>query len=344
VTPRVAAAAALLVGALALAQPVRDALAPEAPSASAPGAGDLAGNVLSGSFRPLLLTYLWLRGDVLYGEGRDTECYELYRILHALYPDNERARDYLGWFLAFNLKQDAPSPALGWKWAETGLEMLLETPQGPGIVADWIRKQCGQNSIVLQRYAGPKWEEERTWRAGLRGFAARHFGEPLSRFATGVRVLEGRGGFADRARRAVLLRSLAYEELLRQGEAPHAAEAVAALLETAGAVADEPDLKAYFEEKARCLADAAEGRVPEPLPEADAYPVAMALLGRGADRGEKGALDGAVALLEALQARAEEMAGAGGFGEELELARRWRAHAEDPEKTGRPPLPFDGMP
>ncbi len=343
-TPRIAAAAALLVAALARAQPGRDARAPPAPLSSAAGAGDLAGNVLSGSFRPLLLTYLWLKGDVLYGEGRDAECYELYRILHALYPDNERARDYLGWFLAFNLKQKAPSPALGWTWAETGLEMLLRTPEGPSVVADWIRKQCGQNSIVLERYAGPRWEEERVWRAGLRRFAARHFGEELSRFALGVRVLAGRGGFADRARRAVLLRSLAYEELLRHGEAPHAAEAVAALRETAEAVADEPDLKAYFEEKARCLAAAAEGQVPEPLPEADAYPVAMALLGRGADRGDKGALDGAVALLAALQARAEETDGVDGFVEELELARRWRAHAEDPEKTGRPPLPFDGMP
>ena len=102
-TARIAVAAALLVAALALAQPVRDRLAPPAPLSSAAGAGDLAGSVLAGSFRPLLLTYLWLRGDVLYGEGRDAECYELYRLLHALYPDNERARNYLGWFLAFNL-------------------------------------------------------------------------------------------------------------------------------------------------------------------------------------------------------------------------------------------------
>jgi hypothetical protein len=335
----VAVALALLVAALALAQPARDALVAEAPEApSLPGAGDtgLVGSVLTGSFRPLLLTYLWLRGDVLYGEGRDEECYELYRFLHGLYPGNGRARDYLGWFLAFNLKQKAPDPALGWKWAETGLDMLLPTPGGPGIVADWIRKQCGQNSIVSQRYAGPRWEEERVWRARLRRFAARHYGEGLSRFALGVRVLEGRGGFTDRTRRAVLLRSLAYEEMLRYGEAPHAEEAASALRETAEAVADEPDLKAYFDEKARCLDAAAAGRVPEPLPEADAYPVAMALLGRGAKERDDEALARAAELLEAL--------GADDFREEVDLVRRWRAHLEDPDRTARPPLPFDGMP
>jgi hypothetical protein len=142
----------------------------------------------------------------------------------------------------------------------------------------------------------------------------------------------------------VLLRSLAYEELLRYGEAPHLVEALAALRETAEAVADEPDLKAYFEDRARCLAAAAEGQVPEPLSEADAYPVAMALLGRGAKYGDKGALDRAIALLDALRAQAEGTPGAIGFHEELDLVRRWRARAEDPERTARPPLPFDGMP
>lgn len=338
-TARVATAVALLVASLALAQPVRDALvaeAPQAPLHPAAGAGDLVGSVLAGSFRPLLLTYLWLRGDVLYGEGRDEECYELYRLLYDLYPRNERARDYLGWFLAFNLKQKAPDAALGWKWAETGLDMLLPTPDGPGIVADWIRKQCGQNSIVFQRYAGPSWEEERVWRARLFRFGARHYGEELSRFALGVRVLEGRGGFADRTRRAVLLRSLAYEELLRYGDAPHANEAAAALRATAEEVADEPDLKAYFEEKARCLEEAAEGRVPEPLPETDAYPVAMALLGRGAKGRDDEALARAAELLDAL--------GADDFREEVDLVHRWRAHVKDPDRTPRPPLPFDGMP
>jgi hypothetical protein len=336
VRPRLAALA--LLGALALAQPARDALlasAPEAPSLPDAGARGLAQSVLTGSFRPLLLTYLWLRGDVLYGEGRDEECYELYRMLHGLYPRNERARDFLGWFLAFNLKQKAPDVALGWKWAETGLAMVLPTPNGPSILADWTLKQCGQNAIELMRYAGPRWEEERAWRARLAGFAARHFGEELSRFALGVRVLEGREGFFDRTRRAVLLRRLAYEEMLRHGESPRAAEAVAALRETAASVADQPDLHAYWEDKARCLEATASGRVPAPLPESDAYPVAMAFLGRGVNAADARALDIAADLLDAL--------GRHGFEEEFDLVGRWRAHLESPATTAQPPLPFDGM-
>jgi hypothetical protein len=334
VTPRIAAVA--LVLAFALAQPARDALlaeAPEAPSLPGAGAPGLAESVLTGSFRPLLLTYLWLRGDVLYGEGRDEECYELYRMLHGLYPGNERARDYVGWFLAFNLKQKAPGVALGWKWAETGLDMLLPTPAGPSIVADWILKQCGQNAIELLRYAGPRWDAERLWRERLGPFGARHWGEDLSRFALGVRVLEGRDGFYDRARRAVLLRRLAYEEMLRYGDAPHAALAVDAMRAMAEAVADEEDLKAYWEDKARCLEATAAGRVPEPLTDSDAYPVAMAFLGRGAKEQDARALDTAAQILGAL--------GRDDFAEEIVLANRWRAHVASRESTPRPPLPFD---
>lgn len=335
---RVAAACALLVLALALAQPARDALvtdSPRTPLASAAGAEGLAGSVLAGSFRPLLLTYLWLRGDVLYGEGRDEECFELYRLLHRLYPGNERAREFLGWFLAFNLRRKAPDPALGWEWAEAGLDMLLPLPDGPSVVADWIRKQCGQNSMALVRYAGPEWEEERAYRERLREFGVVRFGEELSRFALGVRVLEGRGGFRDEVRRAMLLRSLAYEELLRYGETAHAKEAVEALHGIAGQIEDDEALTAYFDRLARSLDTAAAGRTPEALPETEAYPVAMALLGRGVHERDAEALAKAEALLGSL--------GADDFREEIDLVRRWRADVESPGGQVRPPLPFDGM-
>ncbi|HEX5137037.1 MAG TPA: hypothetical protein VFY93_08705 [Planctomycetota bacterium] len=335
---RVVAACAILVLALAGVGPARDALladAPRTPLSSAAGTEGLAGTVLAGSFRPLLLTYLWLRGDVLYGEGRDEECFELYRLLYRLYPENERAREFVGWFLAFNLKRKAPDPAIGWQWAQAGLDMLVGCPDGPSVTADWIRKQCGQNSLVLQRYAGPEWREERLYRAGLRRFGVRRFGEDLSRFALGVRVLEGRGKFSDRIRRALLLWNLAYEELLRYGEAAHAEEAVAELRALAKELTDDEGLASYFEERARCLATAAGGGVPDPLPVPQTYPVAMALLGRGIKEGNEEPLGKAEALLAALGPE---------FGEEIGLVRRWRAHVRAPDASERPPFPFDGMP
>jgi hypothetical protein len=323
---------------LALAQLPREALeraAPGPPLAPAAGTGRLLGSVLMGTFRPLLLTYLWIRGDILFGQGRADECYELYRLLHRLYPGNDRAREYLGWFLAFNLKSQAPDVTLGWRWAETGLDMLLDVEEGPGVVADWVRKQCGQNSFAFQRYAGPAWEAEKPWRARLLGFAERRFGEPLSRFALGVRVLAGRAGFPDRMRQAALLRSLAYEELLRYGAAPHAAEAATALRDAGMAIAGDEELRAYMEERARCLEAAAAGEIPPALPERDAYPVAMALLGRGARDQDARLLGAAAAILERLAGDA--------FQEEKELIARWRAHVADPAATPRPPLPFDGV-
>jgi hypothetical protein len=138
-------------------------------------------------------------------------------------------------------------------------------------------------------------------------------------------------------RRALLLRSLAYEELLRRGEAPHAAEAVAALREIASAFADDPEIRRYFDEKARCLEAAAAGRVPDPLPESEAYPVAMALFGRGVKERDAGALALAAGLLEAMRSV--------DLHEEIDLLRRWRAYAEAQGTPGSaPPLPFDGMP
>lgn len=335
---RVAAAGALLVLALALAQPARDALledSPPTPLASAAGAEGLAGSVLAGSFRPLLVTYLWLRADVLYGEGRDEECVEIYRLLHRLYPQNARAREFLGWFLAFNLKRKAPDPALGWQWAETGLDMLLPLPDGPRVVADWIRTQCGQNSLVLVRYAGPAWAVERVYRERLMDYGRRRFGEELSRFALGVRVLEGRGGIRDGIRRGMLLMDLAYEELLRYGVTPRAAEAVEALRGIAREIEDDDDLRSRFEDLARCLDAAAAGRVPVSPPGTQAYRVAMALLGRGALEGDAEALAKSEALLESL--------GADDLREEIDLVRRWRAHVGAQGGPERPPLPFDGL-
>ncbi|MHC4547817.1 MAG: hypothetical protein ACYTEZ_03485 [Planctomycetota bacterium] len=331
--------AVVLVLLFMLARPAERMLRAEAPPAPASqriGAGRLLGSVLTGPFRPMLLTYLWIRGDILYGQGRYDELHQLYRVILSLYPNNERAREFLGWYLAFNLKSEAPTDALGWRWAEEGLDILVETGPGRSTVADWIRKQCGQNSVYLQRYAGPEWERERLWRAGLRRWGERHFGEALDRFELGLKVLEGREGFFyDRARRTTLLESLAYEELLRHGRSAHAGAAVAALKELGRETSDHPDLGPFFFQRAYVLNEVAAGRVPRRAGEDSLYAIAVAHWGLGAHAADVDHLRAAQRLLRTL--------GAEVYAEELDLVGRWIAHVQDPG-SARPPLPFDGMP
>ena len=115
----------------ALTEPLENILRAEAPPVPASrriGAGRLVGSVLTGPFRPMLLTYLWIRADTLYAQGRYDELHELYRVILALYPSNERAREYLGWFLAFNIKSEMRDEKLAWKWAEEGL-VIVPYPQ-----------------------------------------------------------------------------------------------------------------------------------------------------------------------------------------------------------------------
>lgn len=328
----------VLVLLLAMAHPVENMLragAPPAPASQRIGAGRLLGSVLTGPFRPLLLTYLWIRADILYGEGRHDELHQLFRMIRALYPNNESAREFLGWFLAFNLKSDTSSDALGWKWAEEGLDTLLDTGTGRTTAADWIRKQCGQNSLKEQRYAGPEWSKEKFWRAGLRAWGARHgFGAKLSRFELGLRLLEGRETFRDRLRRAEILESLVYEEFLRDGRAAHAADAVAALKQAGLETSDspEPGLSEHFYARARTVDALAAGRLPRRVD----YAAAIALWGIGAHARDATRLDAARTILQGLDAER--------YAEELAGIERWLAHVSDPGATPRPSLPLDGGP
>jgi hypothetical protein len=322
---------------LAIAHPVESMLradAAPAPASQRIGTGRLLGSVLTGPFRPLLLTYLWIRTDILYGQARMDEALQLVRVMVSLYPNNERAREFLGWLLAFNFKTEAPNDALGWKWAEEGLNILVDTNAGRSTAADWIRKQCGQNALYEQRYAGPEWEREKGWRARLRGWGRRSYGVELSRFALGLRVLEGRDGFRDRLRRAALLESLAHEEFLSHGRAEHAAAAIAALKEAGLDTSDYPDpgLSAHFLARARTLDALAAGRLPRRVD----YAAAVALWGLGAHRRNAEYLDAARTILRGLDAER--------YAEELAGIDRWIAHVGDPDATRRPSLPFDDMP
>ncbi len=228
-----AIAALISIVLLGAAIPLRASLsghAPAPPESSALGLGRLGGGVMTGAFRPLLLTYLWIRADGLLLRGRQDELLTVYRTIHDLYPKNASAREYLGWHLAFNLKHDAPNPDVAWAWAREGLDYLAASEKGRATIARWFFSQAGQRPENL-RYAGPTWRAERALRSRASDWYQKRYGTRLGRFEAALALVEGERGLADL--RATVLVHLTYEEWIRDGEARHGAAAVRALEERA---------------------------------------------------------------------------------------------------------------
>jgi len=324
---------------LVLAQPLESMLraqAPPAPPSARVGAGRLLGSVLTGTFRPLLLTYLWIRSDILYGQGRYDEQLQVYRTIHRLYPNNPQAREFIGWSLAFNLKSEAPTRELGWRWAREGLGILLEVDGGEPVVSDWIRKQCGQNPVYGLRYAGPEWEDELWWRERLRNWGERRFGERESRFAVALRLLEGRDGVYDvydQFRRGHLLELATYENLIRTNVTPRADETLRALRDLAELTSDNPGLQAAYLQKIALIEALRARRIPESADTAFAYPVGVALWCMGVRDRNAHFLEAAHGIVSRYEDTAEERA-------QVENALAWlRAGGRAP----RPSLPLDGI-
>lgn len=335
---------------LAVAHPIEARLRAEAapaPASSRIGVGRLLGSVLTGAFRPLLRTYLWIRTDTLYAQRRFDELHQNIQTLLALYPDNYAARDHLGWNLAFNLKLEAPDRELAWRWAREGLDILEEIASGRPTLAQWFYVQCGQNPahpVFPMRYAGEDWAKERWWRARAREWGEATWGVSLSRFELGLKALEGRTGFDDARRRKNLVICLAYDEWVRTGQCAHFAEIERALRDFSQRVADRPDLaQAIMGEL--YLIQWVNARDLEKLSRIElTYRPAAALLGIGA---QDETLDKAhrMACLE-LAARAFEKIDKELdpervlLREEMEMVVQWMEHLQDPTED-RPPLPFD---
>lgn len=340
-----AIAAAICVALLCAAIPLRASLvshAPAPPASSALGLGKLGGGVLTGVFRPLLLTYLWIRADGLLLRGRQDELLTVYRTIHDLYPDNASAREYLGWHLAFNLKHDAPNPDVAWAWAREGLDYLAASDKGRGTLARWFYFQAGQRADNL-RYAGPAWRAERALRSRAADWYRKRYERRLGRFEAALALIEGEKGHGDL--RASILVYLTYEEWVRDGQARHGPAAVLALEERAKTHED-PRLGAMLR-FGRKIAEELRTEVVimkwiaagEELPaliELQSYEVALALWGIGArDKDD----ERAVARLEAAAAILERLED-GYYAEELLNVGLWLSY----RKSGagvRPPLPFD---
>jgi len=335
---RRAIAGALVVVLLFAARPVERRLVAQSrpvPEANRLGVGQLMGGVLTGAFRPLLSTYLSIRGDILYGEGRYDELQIAYRTMLRLNPDNEKVRTYVGFNLAFNLKSEAPTQATAWTWARDGLDILVELPAAKRQVADWVLKQCGQNPFRLMRYAGPRWARERAWRERLSLWAEQRLGRALPRFEVGLAVLAGEERFFDQLRRVNLLLYQVLDDWMRTGHSEHVDEAVN-LCQWMSQQA--PDLEAFrdhFAGEAWMLRELEQGRVTQRLLDMQRYEVAAALWGLGAHGNDEALLEGALRALDAFEEQ-----GVAACPEERQLIAAWLAHVREPS-TPRPPLPFD---
>lgn len=310
---------ALLAALLLATLPVRDRLkasVPPAPPASSTGLGPLAGGVLAGPFRPLLLDYLWIRASTLHGKGRLEEARLLYEAIVDLHPRNEAAREFLGWLLAWNLKIEAPTGEAARRFAADGLAILHGTPGARRTLAVWFLQQCGQNAFGERiRYAGPEWEEERRWRAFALAWSERNLGERLDRFAIAERFLP-----PDDTARLWTLWARSVDEFVLTGESAGAEAVARALLAAAEEPGAEERDRAKLVRWAETFRALAAGKpVAEPL-----YAFGIALYGIGVHRRDLACLRAARAIFDP-----------GDMLEEQGSIAAWIRHLERPE--GPPP-------
>lgn len=264
----------LLVLLIAVAQPIGAHLrsqAPPQPDANKLGLGPLLGGVLTGAFRPMLMNYLYIRADILAGQGRFDEQVTLFRNMVQLYPNNDEARGFLGWWLAFNSKSEAARPELAWRWAAEGLDILDRTPGQRGMVAVWFMAQCGQNSFGLYRYAGPDWEAEQAIREAAARWTERSWGKRRERFDAAL-VARGETDLTfGRIMRIRILHAGLIDDWMRSGTSDKLQATVAGLLWIAELFDGLPEQNAAAMHRAAVLqALAAGGFDAERFPAADA--------------------------------------------------------------------------
>jgi len=326
-------AAALLAALLAASWPLAERLREDAPpraEASRLGTGPLLGGVLTGAFRPLLMNYLYIRADILAGQGRFDEQVTLFRGMVQLYPHNEAAREYLGWELAFNSKGEARSKELAWRWAREGLDILADASRET--VALWLMTQCGQNAYETYRYAGGAWRDELWMRERAAAWTARRWGRPMHRFDAALFLLPPPDGLFARMARVRALESALIDDWMREGRSGRVEETLRELRWVAGVFEGLEEQRRAAADTANAL-EAIRGAVFDPadyrhLDER----VANALWAHGMHRQDAPMLRQALALFAA----------APGFDEECGAIRAWLAWLEGGRKAPRPRHPFDG--
>lgn len=348
-----------LVALIAASMPLAAALDARQPESTDPGdlgLGRLTGGVLTGVLRPMLLSYLWIRADTLYGDRQFEQLRLHYRTLLHLYPRNKRAKEFLGWHLCFNMKSEAPTEAAAWQWAREGLEYLTEIEGAETTVALWFLWQAGQSE--LQRYAGEGWEAEKRMGANVRKWTEARTGKALDRFEAARYWLDLRRR-QDVPREsqtqmerllgqdiyAIALERIAYDEFVRHGSSGTVGDARRELAQLAR-LSSRPDLDPAmaeaYRERGRLLADverAARDDLDPRLEETESNDVAAALWGIGMQRLREGRPEAARPLLE-LARRIFAAFGEEYYVDEKERLDAWLAHARNPS-TPVPKGPFD---
>jgi hypothetical protein len=323
----------LLVAANLLGSRLRESQPPP-PLANRIGLGPLLGGVMTGAFRPLLANYLFIRADILAGQGRYDEQVTLFLTMTRLYPHNDDARGFIGWWLAYNSKSEAQDPALGWRWSRDGLDILVEIPEKKSDLSQWFIAQCGQNAFDFMRYAGRDWAEERYYRARARAWGERQYGMSLDRFDLGLQALGDARGTWYRALQGRLLAAGLVDDWMKVGRSPKADAAVAIALEM-GALFDELPEYAdeYRREAARLRAVADNTFDLEKFPGATHHD-ANALWALGMHQRDPDRLRMALALFE-------KLAPLHRFPEEKASIREWITWIEEGSRGPRPRMPFD---
>jgi len=307
----------LLVALAALSVPLGARLradAPPRPDASRIGLGPVLGGVLTGAFRPMLMSYLYIRADILAGEGRFDEQVTLFRNMVQLYPHNAEARAFLGWELAFNSKGEAATREL--------------------TIALWFMTQCGQNAYGLVRYAGPEWVEECWIRARAHAWTERAWGRPMHRFDAALHAQPRSEEALARFRRARMLHAALLDDWMRTGESERLAETVAELRWIAWAFQGLPEQERAANRAADALEAIAGGTFDaKDFTELDEHE-ANALWALGMHRESVPMLRSALAIFE--QGLRHP------FGSERRIVAAWIDWLAGDRKAPRPPRPFDG--
>jgi len=323
----------LLVAANLLAMRLREE-APPTPKASRIGLGPLVGGVMTGAFRPMLMNYLYIRADILAGQGRYDEEVTLFRAMTQLYPHNENARAFIGWWLAFNAKGEAQDPGLGWRWAREGLDILVEMPNERAVVATWFMAQCGQNAFDFQRYAGREWVEERLYRERSRAWGERHFDVALDRFDLGLMALGEPTEFQGRSLQVRLLMAGLVDDWMRVGRSPKLEATLDGIESMAEVFRELAEMAQDYRRDAARIRAIADGSFdPARYPLATHHD-ANALWALGMHGRDLGRLKAALALFERLK-------DVHGFAEEKASLRTWIEWVEGGSQGARPRMPFD---